>query len=240
MKYAIVTGGTKGIGKQICIDLLKNGYFVITNYASDQVAAEVARTEFIEYSENFSIARFDQSKDEEIEGFTNYIKTKTNKLNCIVCNTGITNRGNLNSTSNQDWEKVFKVNVHSHFYLIRDLDVLLREKSRIIFIGSLLGEIPHSCSIAYGVTKAAIHALSKNLVKQFADRQITVNTISPGFVETDWQKNKPLEQRTNIYNKTALNRFATVNEISSVLMMLIENDFINGSTISIDGGYDYK
>jgi 3-oxoacyl-[acyl-carrier protein] reductase len=240
MKYAIVTGGTRGIGKQICIDLLKNGFFVITNYASDQIAAEIARTEFLEYSENFSVVRFDQSSDKEIENFTNFIKTKTNKLHCIVCNTGITNRGNLNSITNHDWEKVFKVNVHSHFYLIRDLDTLLQEKSRIIFIGSLLGTLPHSCSITYGVTKAAIHALSKYLVKQFADRQITVNTISPGFVETDWQKNKPKEQRINIYNKTALNRFATVNEISNVLMMLIENDFINGTIISVDGGYDYK
>lgn len=132
------------------------------------------------------------------------------------------------------------INLHSHFYLIRDLNTIIQKKSRIIIIGSILGEVPHSTSIAYGVSKAALHALSKNLVKVFSDREITVNLIEPGFVETDWQKDKPNEIRNNIYNKTALKRFATVKEVSMTCMMLLENDYINGAAIRIDGGYSYR
>jgi 3-oxoacyl-[acyl-carrier protein] reductase len=240
MKYAVVTGGTKGIGKQICIDLLVKGYFVITNFASDVINAETVKKEFLNYSPHFEILRIDQSNDTDIVTFIRYIRNKTTEIHCIVCNTGSTLRKNFEAVENKEWETVFKVNVHSHFYMIRDLNPLIQNKAKIIFIGSVLGEVPHATSIAYGVTKAAINALAKNLVKDFADREVTVNTISPGFVETDWQKDKPIEIRNNICGKTALKRFANVGEISKTCMMILENDFINGATIAVDGGYNYK
>lgn len=240
MKYAIVTGGTKGIGKQICIDLLCKGYFVITNYANDDQSAETARVDFSKYSKEFQVVKFDQSKDNDIQYFISFIRVKTNEIHCIICNTGLTLRKSSENVTNGEWETVFKVNVHSHFYLIRDLNTIIQPKARIIFIGSILGEVPHASSIAYGVTKASVHALARNLVKEFSDREATVNIVAPGFVETDWQKEKSIEIRNNIYNKTAIKRFADVEEISKVCMMIIENDFINGATISVDGGYDYR
>lgn len=240
MKFAIVTGGTKGIGRQICIDLLIRGYFVITNYGNDDRGAEKARVDFSIYSKEFEVVKIDQSKDKDIQSFLGIIRKRTNKINCIVCNTGLTLKKSIETIENVEWERVFKVNVHSHFYLIRDLNSLIQNKAKIIFIGSMLGKIPHSTSLAYGVTKAAVHALSRNLVKEFSDRAVTINTIAPGFVETEWQKDKPEEIRNNIYNKTAIRRFATVGEISQACMMIIENDFINGATISVDGGYNYK
>jgi 3-oxoacyl-[acyl-carrier protein] reductase len=240
MKYAIVTGGTKGIGKQICIDLLIKGYFVITNYGNDDIIAKNTIEDFINYSEKFEVIKSDQSKDDDIKSFIDNIKKRTNKIHCIICNTGITLRKSFDTIENNEWEKVFKINVHSHFYLIRELNLLIQKKSRIVFIGSILAKFPHSTSLAYGVTKAAVHSLSKNLVKEFSERKITVNTIAPGFVETNWHNGKSSEIKNNIYNKTALGRFALVEEISSVLMMILENDFINGETISVDGGYNYK
>jgi 3-oxoacyl-[acyl-carrier protein] reductase len=240
MKYAIVTGGTKGIGKQICIDLLLKGYFVITNYANDDKCAENARTDFLKCSDDFQIVKYDQSNDEDIQSFINNIRIKTSEIHCIVCNTGLTIRKSFDTIANEEWEKIFNVNVHSHFYLIRDLNSIIQPKARIIFIGSVLGEIPHASSIAYGVTKAAVHALARNLVKEFSEREVTVNIIAPGFVETAWQKDKSIEIRNNIYKKTAIKRFASVDEISKVCMMIIDNDFVNGATISVDGGYDYK
>lgn len=239
-KFALVTGGTKGIGKQICIDLLAAGYTVFTNYGHDDSQAELARISFSEKSSNFYIIKADQASNNEMESYIHFIRQKTQVLHCIVFNTGMTLRNRLNEIENQDWEKVFKVNLHSHVYLIRDLNDLLVRKSKLIFIGSVLGEIPHSSSIVYGVTKAAIHSLAKNLVKEFSEREITVNTIAPGFVETDWQADKAEDIRTRICAKTALKRFATVAEVSKVCSAILENDFINGSTLVVDGGYDYK
>lgn len=240
MKYAVITGGSKGIGKQISIDLLRIGYYVITNYSNDEIAARNTEMIFSEISKNYKLIKSDQSKIEDVNSFIKQIKDITTELHCIVCNTGITIRKDANNFTNDEWEKAFQVNVHSHYYIIRDLENLLQTNSRIIFIGSLLGEIPHATSLVYGVTKAAIHSMSKNLVKFFAAKHVTVNVIAPGFVETDWQKDKPIEIRNNIYEKSAINRFATVNEISQVCMLIIENQFINGEVIRVDGGYNYR
>lgn len=240
MKYAIVTGGTRGIGKQLCISLLCEGYFVITNYAKDDFSAGIARVNFLSHSSNFKIIKCDQSKDSDIDFFVKSINKITKEIHCIICNTGTTLRKSFDSITNNEWESIFKINVHSHYYLIRDLNSKIQNNGRIIFIGSILGDIPHATSLIYGITKAALHALAKNLVKEFSEREVTVNVVAPGFVETDWQNDKPLSIRKSIYNKTAIKRFADVDEISMVCMMLLKNDFINGAIINVDGGYNYR
>ena len=103
-----------------------------------------------------------------------------------------------------------------------------------------MGILPHSVSLSYGVTKAAVLALAKNLVKFFESTNTTVNAIAPGFVETDWQKNKPQEIRNNIYNKTAIKRFAEPEEIADAVRFCINNAFVNGSVIEVSGGYCFK
>ena len=240
MKYAIVTGGSKGIGKHISMDLLRKGYFVITNFSSDIKSAKIAEHDFSEISENFRLIKSDQSEIDQVYEFISQIKTITNEIHCIVCNTGITIRKNYNQFTNNEWEKAFMVNIHSHFYIIRDIDAIIQPFSSIIFIGSALGELPHATSLVYGVTKASIHSMAKNLVKFYTERHVTVNVIAPGFVETDWQKDKPIDIRNNIYSKTACNRFATTEEISQVGMMILENRFINGEVIKVDGGYNFR
>lgn len=89
------------------------------------------------------------------------------------------------------------------------------------------------------VTKTALHQLAKNLVKEYASRQVTVNVVAPGFVDTPWQLKKDKEHRKRIENKIALKRFATPDEIADFVMSVIHNSYINGSVLNIDGGYDY-
>jgi 3-oxoacyl-[acyl-carrier protein] reductase len=138
------------------------------------------------------------------------------------------------------WEQVMMVNVNSYVYMIRDLYDVIPHESRIVFIASLLGVHPHSMSLAYGVTKSAVIALAKNLVKYFEGTDTTVNAIAPGFVETEWQKTKPKEIRENIIRKTAVKRFATPNEIADTVRFCLENGFVNGSVIEVSGGYSFK
>lgn len=240
MKTAIVTGGTKGIGKSIILDLLKQGYFVWTNYSNDDQGAQVAKNDFFKVSPNFKIVKADQSDRESFYAFISQIKTEAKEVNCIVCNTGLTIRKKNFEILDDEWEKIMFATVNSHFYLIRDLHTLIADNSRIIFIGSMMGIMPHGTSLPYGVSKAALHALGKNLVKEFEGTQTTVNIIAPGFVETEWQKNKPQEIRNNIYQKTAIKRFATPEEISDAVMFCINNAFLNGSIIEINGGYCFK
>jgi 3-oxoacyl-[acyl-carrier protein] reductase len=140
----------------------------------------------------------------------------------------------------EEWEEVMTVNVNVPFFIIRDLYNIIPHGSRIVFIGSELAIHPHGTSLAYGVSKTAVHALATNLVKFFENTGTTVNAIAPGFVETEWQSTKPEHISHSIYEKTAVKRFASVEEIADAVRFCINNAFVNGSIIEVSGGYCYK
>ena len=231
MKTAIVTGGTSGIGLGVAKMLLAKGYKVYTTYVG---------TDFEEKIDNFEPIKVDQSNREELYAFIDRIKHECKKIDCIVCNAGMSIRKSFTETTDKDWDIMMEVAVNSHYILVRELYSLIPEGSRIIFTGSQMGLMPHAMVLSYGVTKAAVHALAKNLVKEFEGTGTTVNAIVPGFVETPWQKEKPEEIKQNIYRKTAIHRFATVDEVVDAYRFCIDNSFVNGSLIEVNGGYSYK
>jgi 3-oxoacyl-[acyl-carrier protein] reductase len=139
-----------------------------------------------------------------------------------------------------EWDAMMEVAVNSHYIMLREFFPLIPNGSRVLFTGSQMGIDPHATVLAYGVTKAAVHALCKNLVKEFEGTGTTVNAIVPGFVDTPWQATKPEEIKQNIYKKTAIHRFASVDEIVDAFRFCIDNPFVNGSLIEVNGGYCYK
>ncbi len=238
MKNAIVTGGTKGIGLGIVKALLRGGYFVYLTYANDQAAAQAAERELTPISTSFSVRQVNQADQEALHSFTQSLAGTP--IHCIVCNAGTTVRKSTPDLTDEDWHRMMQVNVNSHFFLLRDLWQQIQPDSRLIFIGSMMAIEPHATSLPYAVTKAALHAMAKNLVKDFEGTGTTVNVIAPGFVETDWQKSKPQEIRERICAKTAIHRFATIEEIADTALFLIHNPFVNGAVIEVSGGYNYK
>ncbi len=239
MKNAIVTGATRGIGLATAEMLLKEGYHVTVTYAYDEASVEPCKARLSAIGDAFEIVWADQTNKQEMKDFANKMREKGH-IDCIVCNAGMTLRTGLTEIEEEDWERVMQMNVNSNVYLIRDLFDVIPNNSRIVFTGSLMGILPHSVSLSYGVTKAAVMALAKNLVKCFEGTGTTVNAIAPGFVETEWQKDKPLEIRNNIYNKTAIKRFAEPSEIADAIRFCINNAFVNGSIIEVSGGYCFK
>lgn len=231
MKTAIVTGGTSGIGLGVARMLLSKGYRVYATYVGP---------DFEEILENFEPIKVDQSNREELYAFINCIKLECKNIDCIVCNAGLSIRKSFTETTDMDWDTMMEVAVNSHYILVRELYSLIPHGSRIIFTGSQMGLMPHATVLGYGVTKAAVHALAKNLVKEFEGTGTTVNAVVPGFVETPWQKEKPEEIKQNIYGKTAIHRFATVDEVVEAYRFCIDNPFVNGSLIEVNGGYSYK
>lgn len=231
MKYAVVTGGTSGMGLGVAKMLVEKGYYVFTTYVGP---------EFNDKIDHYEAHLVDQSKREDVYRFINYVKSKTDHLDCLVCNAGVSIRRSFTDMKDCEWDMMMEVAVNSHYIMCREFYPIIPNGSRILFTGSQMGLHPHAMVLAYGVTKSAVHALVKNLVKEFEGTGTTVNAIVPGFVDTPWQASKPEEIKQNIYKKTAIHRFAQIDEIVDAFRFCIDNPFVNGSLIEVNGGYCYK
>ena len=235
-KIAIVTGGTKGIGLGVVKMLLSRDYDVFVSYAHDEVAAAQLQNEYVGHVFTF---KADHADRQQTYAFVDYVRSHVERIDCIVCNAGMTIRKPFPETEDDDWDKMMEVSINAHVILLRELFSLIRPNSRILFTGSAMGVYPHATVLGYGVTKSAIHGLVKNLVKEFEPVGATVNAVAPGFVDTEWQKEKPEQIRESICHKTAIHRFASIDEIVQAYAFCIDNAFVNGSVIEVNGGYNY-
>jgi 3-oxoacyl-[acyl-carrier protein] reductase len=240
-EYALITGGTKGIGKSVARRLGKMGYNLLLTYSADTIVAQQTGAELSDECQVEVVSlQADSSDKSAIDTIARHIGENGIQLGVIIFNAGLTCRDRFEDMKYEDWERVFFANVHFPVFLLQRLLGNIREGGNVIFTGSLMGFLPHAMSLSYGVTKASVHALVKNLVKFLSPHGIRVNAVAPGFVDTEWQKNKPAEIRRNIESKIALGRFCDPDELAGVYISLIENSYINGEIIIADGGYSYK
>ena len=240
-KWVLITGGTKGIGRAVANCLAKAGYQLILTYASDTVAAEATSAALRQaYGVHVELLRADITDPQAVEEIDTFLRGTQRRLDAVVLNAGITCRDPFEQIQPADWLRVFQANVHFPVFLLQRIVDLLNAKGSVVFTGSLMGIEPHSVSLAYGVTKSAVHALVKNLVKFMAPYGLRVHAFAPGFVDTECQKTKPKEIRQNIERKVALGRFCDPDELAEVYKMLIENSYFNGEIVVVDGGYAYK
>jgi 3-oxoacyl-[acyl-carrier protein] reductase len=240
VKYVLVTSSTSGIGKAIGKLFLQSGYYVFFNYSKNEENRIKLEQEISEFKGKYSIIKTDLSKFENINFLYEEVKKVVNVLDCIVLNTGITNRKPFESITVDEWNDVMNTNLNIPFFIVQKFSEMIKDNGSIIFIGAVMGIVSHAVSIPYGVSKAGLHMLARSLVKVFKDRNITVNVVAPGFINTDWQLSKEPDHRKRIENKIALNRFGKPEEVAQVCMSIVENQYINGAIINVDGGYDME
>lgn len=241
-KWVLITGGTKGIGLAVAECLAKSGYQLVLTFASDVEAAERARTELASHYgvEVHALQADNADITMSVELINRHLEERQLYLDAIIMNAGQTCRDAFEEIRWEDWERVFRANVHFPVFLLQRVVGRIRKGGSVVFTGSLMGIEPHSVSLAYGVTKSAVHSLVRNLVKFLVPYEVRVNGVAPGFVDTEWQKTKPAEIRRNIERKVALGRFCEPEEVAEVYKMLIENKYFNGEIVVVDGGYSYK
>jgi NAD(P)-dependent dehydrogenase (short-subunit alcohol dehydrogenase family) len=238
MKCVLVTGATKGIGLAISAKLVDKGYYVYMNYAHDDVSAESLR-----FPEGMCCTiKADLTTISGMDALIDMLLCTDGglSLDSIVFNVGLTYRRSYEQVEYEEWDQVMTANVKIPFFITQKLREFISDSGSIIFIGAGMGIYPHAISIPYSVSKAGVHMLARSLVKEFAIRNIRVNVLAPGFVDTEGQKEKPEWLRKKIENKIALKRFATTDEIADACMNLMENTYINGAVLQIDGGYNME
>ena len=240
-KQALITGGTKGIGRAIAVCLAKAGYDLLLTYNTDETtAANLAAALRKDHAVKVDMLQADITQKESIDRIENRLNDSGVKLDALVLNAGTTYRTTFEEMNLAEWERQFFANVHFPVFLLQRIVGRMQRGAAVVFTGSLMGIEPHATSLSYGVTKSAVHALTRNLVKFLAPYGIRVNAVAPGSVDTDWQKNKPVEIRRNIEAKVAMGRFCHPDEVAEIYRMLIENNYMNGSVVVVDGGYAYR
>lgn len=240
MKYACITGGTKGIGKASALALLERGYSVIVLYASDNEAADAMLSECEgRFAGQLHTLQARLSDIPAVEPVARAIEKLVPRLDVLLLNAGITNRRSPLEITPDEWMEVMNTNLNIPLFLLQRLLPLIPAGGSVLFTGSTMALSPHSLSLAYGVSKAAVHAMVQNLVKFLSPMDIRVNAVAPGFIDTEWQKTKPDEIRNRIAQKIALKRFGTPEEVAQAFLFLIENPYANGEVLSLNGGYDY-
>ncbi len=233
-KIILISGASRGIGKQTAIDLCKSGYTVIANYNQSKESAMELKEQF-----NIDIFKADISNSTEINQLTNYVLNKYKKIDVLINNAGISQTKLFTDITDKDWNNMINTNLYSCFKLTQNcLPNMIHNKSGcIINISSMWGQVGASCESLYSITKAGIDAMTKSLAKELGPSGIRVNSIAPGFIDTDMNKCYSKEDVQNIINDTPLETIGKTTDISKCIKWLIEDNFTTGQIISVNGGF---
>lgn len=236
----LITGGTRGIGAAVAERMAKAGYPLFLTYSTDDEAAEEIKTRCLTLgAPTCTTIKADSADPKSVREIADAIEERDVSLSGIVLNAGLTYRKKFEEMEYDEWSRMFAANVHTPTFLVQALCSRIKRGGAVIFTGSMMAVCPHATSLSYGVTKSAVHALAQNLVKHLEPYGVRAAAVAPGFVDTDWQKEKPQEIRQNIERKVALHRFADPSEIADAYLFLLENGYVNGSILTVSGGYAY-
>ncbi|NQV22068.1 MAG: acetoacetyl-CoA reductase [Rhodospirillales bacterium] len=234
-RVAIVTGGTRGIGKAISIMLKDAGYTVAAVYGHNDKAAEAFKKET-----GNAVYKIDVSSFGDCEKGVRQIEKDLGPIDVLVNNAGITRDGTIQRLSKSNWREVIDTNLGSCFNMCHAVMDGMRERrfGRIVNIGSINGQAGQYGQVNYAAAKSGIHGFTKALAQEGAPRGITVNAVAPGYVDTDMVAAVPPNVLEKIVARIPVGRLGKPEEIARGVLFLVGDDagFVTGSTLSINGG----
>lgn len=241
-RVALVTGGSRGIGRAICEALGRRGATVVVNYAAREDAAQETAAAVQAAGGKAVLSRFDVADAAAVNDAIKAIGKDQGGLDILVNNAGVAINGLVMRFKDEQWDRVLDVNLAGAFYCTRAASMLLlkaKEKGRIVNITSVVGESGNGGQAAYAASKAGIIGLTKALAQELASRGVTVNAVSPGFIETDMTaEHLPDAQRDALLARIPLGRIGTAVEVADCVSFLAgpEASYITGQVLRVNGG----
>ena len=243
-RVALITGASRGIGRAIAIALAQDGLSVILNYTANEVAAKEAEAAVLSAAPGakVSLSRFDVAKAEEVDRAVKAIADEHGRLDVVVNNAGIAVDGLLLRLKEDDWQRVIDVNLTGALHVARAAARhLLKAKDggRLVNITSVVGESGNAGQVSYVAAKAGLIGITKTLAKELASRGVTVNAVSPGFIETDMTAaHVHGDNRDALLKQIPLGRIGLPEDVAHAVSFLVSRDagYVTGQVLRVNGG----
>lgn len=236
-KVILVTGASRGIGREIAKTLAKEGNSVIANYNKSEEKAMELQNELKELGYEIDIFKCNVSKREEVKKMIDFVIEKYGKIDVLVNNAGIDQVKLFTDITDDDWDNIMQNNLYSVFCCTQEaIKYMLSKKSGcVINISSIFGRIGGACEVHYSVSKAGIDGMTKALAKEFALSNIRVNSIAPGIIDTDMNRDIDYDE---IKSEIPLGKIGKTSDIAKCVKWLIEDEYTTGQIIEINGGWN--
>ena len=239
MKTAFVTGGSRGIGKAIAIEL-GNNFHVVVGYSNSEDKANDVAKDIISSGGSASTVRVDISNSESVDEAFISIEKDYTSVDVLINNAGVTKDNILPRMKKDEWLEVIQTNLTGSFYTSqRAVKPMMKNKwGRIIFISSIVGLSGNQGQANYAASKAGLIGLAKSISKELGSRNITSNVVAPGYIETDMTSFLDDQNKENIIEQLSIKRIGKPEDISNVVSFLCteESEYITGQVIPVDGG----
>lgn len=238
-KVIIITGASRGIGRETAKLLARNGHTVIANYNKSEEKAKELKDELKKENINIDIYKADVSKREECKSLVEYAIEKYKHIDVLVNNAGISIWGQFTDLTDAEIEEIIRTNLYSAIAMSQEVSKhMIHEKQGcIINMSSIWGIVGASCEVAYSVTKAGMDGLTKALAKELGPSNIRVNSIAPGAIETEMNSRLTREEKAVLEMETPLGKLGKPIDIAKTINWLIEDEFTTGQIISPNGGW---
>jgi 3-oxoacyl-(acyl-carrier-protein) reductase len=241
-RVAVVTGGARGIGAAITEVLARKGTHVAVGYSSNRAAAEEVQEKLAAEGLSVSIHRGNVGQPEDCQRVVEEVLAAQGRIDYLVNNAGVTVDKTVRKLTIEDWHAVLRVNLSGAFYMTKAVleHMLQRGSGRIVNISSVIGQTGNIGQANYAASKSGLFGFSKSLALETARKGITVNCVTPGFIETDMLASVPKEALDSILKSIPVGRLGQAREIARAVQFLVDDDagYITGSVLAVNGGLE--
>ncbi len=239
-KVALVTGGSRGIGRACCEALAEHGATVVVNYVKGEAAAREVAESITKNGGKAEIQGFDVGDPKACEAAIDEVVKRHGRLDILIANAGISIDGLLLRMKDEDLDRLWQVNVKGSLACAKSaVKTMMRAKTgRIIFMSSVVGEMGNVGQTAYAASKAALIGAAKSISREYASRNITVNVVAPGFIDTDMTSTMTEQMKEHLVKIVPLGRTGTAKEIAAACVYLSSDEaaYVTGQVLRVNGG----